>query len=82
MKVKGDVVRDIIKEVEALPFVEEVYVVSPKEGADIGLLIRGKGKGVEHIHEINDAINRVAIGGEDPDDWIFVYWEWEESGGK
>jgi len=82
MKVKGDVVRDIIKGVEALPFVDEVYVITPKEGADIGLLIKGKGKGVEHVHEINNAINKVAIEGEEPENWVFVYWEWEDDGKK
>ena len=79
MKVRGDVVRDLLQELTALPFVEEVYIISPKEGADVGLLIRGRGKVTEHIHDINTAINSVATSSDNPEEWVFVSWEWEEA---
>lgn len=78
VKVKGDVVKDILSELKSLPFVKEVYIIPPRDGADIGLLIKGKGKKVEHIHEINTVINSIATASDNPGDWIFVYWEWEE----
>ncbi len=42
MLVKGDVVKDIIEAVKSLPFVKEVYLITPKEGADLGLKIKTK----------------------------------------
>ncbi len=77
MKVKGDVVKDILEELKSLPFVEEVYITSPKEGADLGLLIRGRGRVAEHIHDINTAINSIATSSDNPEEWVFVSWEWE-----
>ncbi len=78
MKVKGDLVKDILEELKSLPFVEEVYITSPKEGADVGLLIRGKGKVAERIHDINTAINSITTSSDNPEEWVFVSWEWED----
>ncbi len=78
MLVKGDVVRDIIESVRSLPFVEEVYIINPKEGADLGLRIKGKGYTAQDTVKLVDAINKVAMASENPEDWVFVYWEWEE----
>ena len=82
MKVKGDVIKDIVEELKSLPFVEEVYITSPKEGADVGFLIRGKGNVANYIHDINTAINSVATSSDNPEEWLFVFWEWEESEGN
>lgn len=78
MLVKGDVVKDIIESVKSLPFVEEVYLITPKEGADLGLRVKVKESTAEQIIELVDAINKVAMAGDNPEDWVFVYWEWEE----
>ncbi|EDP75105.1 hypothetical protein [Hydrogenivirga sp. 128-5-R1-1] len=82
MKVKGDVVKEILEELKSLPFVEEVYITSPREGADVGLLIKGRGKASERIHDINTAVNSVATSSDNPEEWVFVSWEWEEVEGR
>ena len=56
MKLRSDVVKNIVEELKSFPFVEEVYITSPKEGADVGFLIRGKGNVANYIHDINTAI--------------------------
>ncbi len=78
MLVKGDVVKDIIESVRSLPFVEDVYIINPKEGADLGLRIKGKRYTAKNTVELVDAINKVAMASDNPEDWVFVYWELEE----
>ena len=34
-----------------------------------------------HIHDINTAINGVVASSDNPEEWIFVSWEWEEIDG-
>ncbi len=78
MKVKGDVVKELIEKVRSLPFVEEVYLIRPKEGADIGLRVKVDEYKPAYTIELGDAIHEVTTQGDNPEDWVFVYWEWEE----
>lgn len=78
MKVKGDVVKELIDRVKALPFVKEVYLIGPKEGADIGLRVKVDKYKPVYTVELGEAIHEITTASENPEEWVSVYWEWEE----